>query len=161
MSVIHIVKADLNKPAHGAAIINMLDVYASDVMGGGKGIAPFVRANLIAALRKRPTIHILLAFDGEQVVGFANCIEGFSSFACKPLLNIHVFAVAPAHRGRGIGKKLMQAVEAFARELGCCKLTLEVLEGNSVARALYQACGFMGYELNAATGRAMFMQRLL
>ena len=159
--MITIIKADLNNPQHGAAIIDMLDTYASDIMGGGKGISEFVRANLISELRKRPTVHVFLAFDGEQAAGFANCIEGFSSFACKPLLNIHDFAVAPTYRGRGVAKQLMQAVENCGRELGCCKITLEVLEGNTVARSLYSACGFIGYELNPASGKAIFMQRLL
>lgn len=159
--MIHIIKADLSNPQHGSAIIDMLDAYASDLMGGGKSISPFVRTNLIAELRKRPTVHVLLAFDGEQAVGFANCIEGFSSFACKPLLNIHDFAVIPAYRGRGIARQLIQAVQTCARELGCCKVTLEVLEGNAPARSLYQACGFAGYELNPATGKAIFMQHLL
>lgn len=138
----------------------MLDAYASDIMGGGKALSPFVHANLIAELRKRP-VHVFLAFDGEQPAGFANCIEGFSSFACKPLLNIHDFAVAPAYRQRGVGKLLMQAVEHCARHLGCCKITLEVLEGNTAARSLYKACGFEGYELDPATGKAMFMHRVL
>ncbi|MFJ9533579.1 GNAT family N-acetyltransferase [Herbaspirillum sp. NPDC101396] len=159
--MITVVKADLNNPRHGVAILEMLDAYASDLMGGGEGISDFVRAHLIEELRKRPAVHVFLAFDGEQAAGFANCIEGFSSFACKPLLNIHDFAVAPAYRGRGIAKKLMQAVETCARELGCCKITLEVLEGNTVARSLYAASGFVGYELNPTTGKAVFMHRLL
>ena len=159
--MINIVKADLSNPRHGAAIIEMLDAYASDLMGGGQGISDFVRTNLIAELRKRPAVHVFLAFDGEQAAGFANCIEGFSSFACKPLLNIHDFAVSPAYRGRGVARQLMQAVELCARELGCCKMTLEVLEGNAVAHSLYVACGFVGYELNPETGKAVFMHRLL
>jgi GNAT superfamily N-acetyltransferase len=159
--LIDVVKADLNNPRHGVAILEMLDAYASDLMGGGEGISDFVRTHLIDELRKRPAVHVFLAFDGEHAAGFANCIEGFSSFACKPLLNIHDFAVAPAYRGRGIAKLLMQAVEACARELGCCKITLEVLEGNTVARSLYVSSGFVGYELNPTTGKAVFMHRLL
>lgn len=159
--IIQIVKAELDNPVHGTAILAMLDGYASDPMGGGKGISQFVRDNLIAEMRKRPTIHVLLAFAGDQPVGFANCIEGFSSFACQSLLNIHDFAVATAYRGHGIGKQLLQAVANLAHELGCCKVTLEVLEGNHAARTLYEACGFAAYELNPATGKAMFMQRLL
>lgn len=50
-----------------------------------------------------------------------------------------------------MAKLLLAAVEDQARQLGCCKLTLEVLEGNAVARSLYRACGFEGYELKAET----------
>jgi len=159
--MIDVIKADLNNPRHGVAILDMLDAYASDLMGGGKGISDYVRSHLIEELRKRAGVHVFLAFDGDNAAGFANCIEGFSSFACKPLLNIHDFAVAPAYRGRGIAKKLMQAVETCARELGCCKVTLEVLEGNTVARSLYAASGFVGYELDPGSGKAVFMHRLL
>jgi len=45
--------------------------------------------------------------------------------------------------------------------MGCCKLTLEVLEGNTVARAAYQACGYSGYELNPEIGKALFWQKKL
>lgn len=31
----------------------------------------------------------VLAFDADQPVGLINAIEGFSTFACKPLINIH------------------------------------------------------------------------
>src|SRR5450830_924601 len=159
--MIDVIKADLNNPRHGVAILDMLNAYASDLMGGGEGITDFVRTHLIDELRKRPSVHVFLAFDGDTPAGFANCIEGFSSFACKPLLNIHDFAVAPAYRGRGIAKKLMPAVETCARELGCCKVTQEVLEGNTEARSLYSASGFVGYELDPGSFKADFKHRLL
>jgi ribosomal protein S18 acetylase RimI-like enzyme len=69
--------------------------------------------------------------------------------------------VHPDHRGRGLGKRLLAQVEQLARELDCCKLTLEVLEGNRVAQAAYLASGFEGYELNPQVGRALFWQKKL
>jgi ribosomal protein S18 acetylase RimI-like enzyme len=71
--------------------------------------------------------------------GVATCFEGFSTFACQPLLNIHDVAVHPAHRGQGIGKQLLAGGSPGSC---CCKLTLEVLEGNKVAQAAYRASGF-------------------
>ncbi|WP_040501912.1 N-acetyltransferase [Herbaspirillum sp. YR522] len=156
-----IVKADLSDPVHAGALVDVLDAYARDIMGGGQPLSDFTRANLAAELCKRAGVHVLLAFDGQQAVGLANCFEGFSSFACKPLLNIHDLAVVPAARGQGIGRMLVERVVQQARELGCCKVTLEVLEGNAVARSLYRATGFAGYQLDAETGRALFMQKLL
>jgi len=159
--LISIVKADLSNPRHGAAVLEVLDAYAADPMGGNHPLSAFTRTHLVDELRKRPAIHVFLAFEGEQGIGLANCIEGFSTFACRPLLNIHDLAVIASHRGRGIARQLIAAVEQHARISGCCKITLEVLEGNAVARKLYAACGFAGYELDPAAGKAMFMQRIL
>jgi GNAT superfamily N-acetyltransferase len=53
------------------------------------------------------------------------------------------------------------AVEAEARARGCCKLTLEALEGNTGAIALYRDFGFAAYELDPAMGRASFFEKSL
>jgi len=45
-------------------------------------------------------------------------------------------------RGLGIGGMLLERVEAKARELNCCRITLEVREDNRVARSLYRKVGF-------------------
>ena len=155
----HIFIADLSIPAHANATVWLLNEYAKDDMGGGSELTEFTKQNLIAELEKRPNIHVILAFVDENPAGLALCIEGFSSFDCKPLLNIHDFAVAPAYRGRGISKRLLGKVEETATKLGCCKLTLEVLEGNRVAQAVYRAFGFDGYELRPETGKALFWQK--
>ena len=55
----------------------------------------------------------------------------------------------------------MEAAEELARELGCCKLTLEVLEGNAKAQAAYKSLGYAGYELDPAMGKALFWQKKL
>lgn len=80
----------------------------------------------------------------------------------QPLLNIHDLAVDPAHRRKGVGSALLFYIEHFARDnLGACKLTLEVLEGNHPAKALYTQQGFAGYELDSSTGKALFWQKSL
>lgn len=154
-----ILTADLSLQEHADATVWLLNEYAKDDMGGGTGLTEFTQQNLIAELKMRPTIHVILAFVDENPAGLALCIEGFSSFECKPLLNIHDLVVSPAHRGRGLSKRLLGKVEETAIELGCCKLTLEVLEGNHVAQSAYRAFGFDGYELRPETGKAMFWQK--
>lgn len=44
-------------------------------------------------------------------------------------------AVVPKFRGLGLSQRMLHKVEDIARQRGCCKITLEVLEGNAVARA--------------------------
>lgn len=97
----------------------------------------------------------------SQPAGLVVCLEGFSTFACKPLLNIHDAIVALPYRGRGLSKLLLQKAEEIAFDLGCCKLTLEVLEGNHVAQSAYKAFGFSGYELNPEMGKALFWEKKL
>ncbi len=156
-----IVIADLSLPAHASAIVQLLNEYAKDDMGGGAELSEFVKSNLVAELQKRQGVHVVLAFVDGSTAGMALCFEGFSTFACKPLLNLHDIVVVATYRGRGISKRLLARAEEIAIHLGCCKLTLEVLEGNAVAQAAYRACGFAGYELDPRMGRAMFWQKKL
>ncbi|MFZ6688085.1 GNAT family N-acetyltransferase [Undibacterium sp. SXout11W] len=154
-----ILQADLQQTRHANDLLLMLNTYASDPMGGGEALSDFAQKNLIAELRQRPNIRGFLAYQGEQAIGFAICIEGFSTFACKPLLNIHDFGVHPDFRGLGIAKKLLSFISNFAQTKGFCKITLEVLQGNAPAHALYIDQGFTSYELNPAMGGAIMMQK--
>lgn len=137
--------ADFADAAHCAAIVELLDSYATDPIGGGTPLGRDVREQLIPALREHPTALVLLAFADERAVGIAVCFFGFSTFQARPLLNIHDLAVVPAWRGRGVGRALLSAAEARARRRGCCKLTLEVQDENRRARVLYERFGFADF----------------
>ncbi|MBI3432071.1 MAG: GNAT family N-acetyltransferase [Hydrogenophilales bacterium] len=156
-----IVRARYDDPAHAAVLVELLDAYARDPAGGGEALSDFARDNLVGELAARPFMFSVLAFDGASPVGLVNAIEGFSTFACRPLVNVHDVVVLPSHRGRGIAARLFAEVEAIARERGACKLTLEVLSGNSAARGLYEKLGFDDYRLDPAMGHAQFMQKWL
>lgn len=159
--MIEVVRARYDDPAHASALLELLDAYARDPAGGGKALGDFARENLIAELAARPFMFSVLAFDGGTPVGLVNAIEGFSTFACRPLVNVHDVVVAACHRGRGIAAQLFAEVETIARERGACKLTLEVLDGNASARTLYQRLGFAAYQLDPAMGHAQFLQKWL
>jgi GNAT superfamily N-acetyltransferase len=137
-----IVEADLANPTHQRDVVTMTAAYALDAMGNGAPLTEDVLARLIPALREHPTTIIFLAYVDDQVAGIATCFLGFSTFAARPLINIHDLAVLPERRGQGIGRALLAAVERKARALGCAKLTLEVLPANTAARGIYQAAGF-------------------
>lgn len=159
--MISIIKADLSLSTHVEPMIQLMDEYALDPMGGGQGLSNQVKLNLPAELAKRKSAHVILAFVDSQPAGLVICFEGFSTFACKPLLNIHDAIVALPYRGQGLSKLLLQKAEDIAIDLGCCKLTLEVLEGNHVAQAAYKAFGFSGYELDPKMGKALFWEKKL
>ena len=141
-AAIRLVRAQLDQPAHAAAIIALIDHYAQHAMGQGRPLADDVRARLVPSLRSHPGTHVVLAYAGDAPVGVAISFLGFSTFKAQPLLNIHDFAIHEAARGQGVGRKLMEEVLALARELGCCKVTLEVRVDNHAARKLYEKCGF-------------------
>lgn len=153
-----IVLVDFSNPKHRQDLPDMLDMYARDPMGGGTPLAADVKARLPDELATKSFYIGFLAYQGQQPVAFANCFEGFSTFACKPLLNIHDFAVHPDVRGTGVSQQLMQAIADHARSTGCCKLTLEVLSGNKPAFNAYQKFGFALYQLDASAGSAQFME---
>jgi len=154
-------RADYLNARDAAAVVALLDAYASDPAGGGEPLSDFVKVNLVRELAARPQAYSVLAFDGETPVGLVNCIEGFSSFKCKPLVNVHDVAVLASHRGCGIAEQMLAEAERIAVERGAVKMTLEVLSGNAPARKLYQRIGYAGYQLDPSMGTAEFMQKLL
>jgi ribosomal protein S18 acetylase RimI-like enzyme len=161
---VHICAADYGNADHARALVDLLDVYARDPMGGASGLSDFARANLVKLLAARPQAFSVLAFvgtDQARPVGLVNCIEGFSTFACQPLVNIHDVIVSPAYRGQRIAQKMLALVDKLARERGACKLTLEVLAGNTGALKLYGRIGFASYQLDPAMGHAQFLQKWL
>jgi ribosomal protein S18 acetylase RimI-like enzyme len=158
---LRIAAVHLENQANSKIWLELLDAYAKDPMGGGEGLTDYAKAHLVERLKNLPGFHGALAFMGETPVGLINCFTGFSTFAAKPLLNIHDVVVLPEWRGQGIAQALLGWAAESAREIGCCKLTLEVLSNNTVAMRSYQRAGFVPYELDPAAGHALLMQKYL
>ena len=158
---ISIVVADLENPIHARAIVELIAEYALDPMGGGIALDPKVLDELIPGLRAHPAKRIWLAYDGANPIGVAICFIGFSTWSARPLINIHDIAVTRSARGRGVGRKLMAAIESAAKTLGCCKITLEVRDDNTVARGLYRDLGFAQAHAGAAHAAMEFWTKPL
>jgi GNAT superfamily N-acetyltransferase len=159
MATTRFVIADYNNPEHARILIALVDEYASEPMGGGEPLPEFAKQNLAKELAKVPGAFSIFGFQEERAIALANCLPSFSTFACKPLINIHDLMVSQSVRGQGISQQLLTAVESEATKRGCCKITLEVLQGNSGARAAYAKFGFKDYRLDETTGHALFMQK--
>lgn len=158
---IEVIRADYHDPVHADAIRELLDAYARDPMGGGEALAADVKERVVGELARLPHAFSLIACVDGVAIGLVNCFEAFSTFAARPLINIHDFVVLADYRGRGVSQHLLEAVEAAARERGCCKITLEVLSGNEAARAAYAKFGFRDYTLDVRAGSALFWQKPL
>ena len=139
--------------------LSVLNEYARDIMGGGKDLPDATQQNLVPALKKIDHKIILIAYNNSAPIGLANCFLGFSTFKAKPLLNIHDFVVVPSARKKGIARLLLNEIQLKAKEKGCCKITLEVLEGNKRAQKIYKDFGFEGYELDPKMGKAIFLDK--
>jgi ribosomal protein S18 acetylase RimI-like enzyme len=158
---IDLVTVDYDDPQQAEDLVYLLDSYAQDSMGGGEPLAQTTKENLAMSLSKVPNAFSVICYVDGQAAGLINCFEAFSTFKCKPLVNIHDVAVLSEFRGLGISQKMLMKVEQIANEKGCCKLTLEVLEGNKVAKNAYVKFGFAGYELDPKMGQAQFWEKEL
>ena len=158
---ITIIEADFENPDHRDAAVRLIDAYSRDPMAAGEALKPHVYAELGEALRAFPTKTVFLALSGESPVGVCVCFLGFSTFYARPLLNVHDLGVLEECRGKGVGAALLDAAEEKARELGCCKLTLEVFDNNP-ARRLYERSGYRQYVLGTGeAGKALFYSKTL
>ena len=158
---IDVVKADYTSQQHEKEIPMLLDGYASDPLGGAQPLSQNVKNNLVKALSKVPHAFSIIAYVDGQPAGLVNCFEAFSTFSCKPLINIHDVFVLNEYRGNGISQKILAKVEEIAKSKGCCKVTLEVLSKNEAAKSAYSKFGFSSFELDPKAGSALFWQKQL
>jgi ribosomal protein S18 acetylase RimI-like enzyme len=143
---ISIVEVDYTNAVQLDHLASLLNAYSMDDMGNGKILDHSVLDKLKADLPNIPGAYSFIAYvksvDQLLPVGLVNCFSGYSTFKAAPLLNIHDIVVLDSVRGKGIGAMLIHAVEKKGRELGCCKITLEVRTDNP-AEKLYRRLGFV------------------
>ena len=137
----------------------LLNQYAQDPMGGGKALSQEVLENIADELAKLPHAGSVITYVDDKPAGLLNFFEAFSTFACKPLINIHDIMVLEEFRGQGLSQMMLAKVEEIAKAKGCCKITLEVLSNNEVAKSSYSKYEFKGYELDPKAGYAIFWQK--
>lgn len=156
---LNIVNADYLDAKHEHDIQFLLNAYACDSMGGGAELEKEVLDNVVNALSLLPHAFSLIGYFENTPVALVNCFDSFSTFACKPLINIHDLFVIESYRGKGVAYKMLDKVEEIAIAKGCCKLTLEVLSKNEKAKSAYKKFGFSDYSLGTEAGTALFWQK--
>jgi len=82
------------------------------------------------------TRHYLVADDGGRVVGYAGLA------ATRREADVQTLAVDPDRQGEGLGRRLLDALLAEARDRGCATVFLEVRADNERAIELYRRSGF-------------------
>ena len=111
-------------------------------MGGGSSLTPLQQLRLVDGLANHPASFVLFVLADDQIAGMSTCFINFSTFNVKPFINIHDLFIDSNHRGKGLGKSLLQQIESIARERQYCKITLEVRDDNHIAQSLYTELGF-------------------
>ena len=152
-------RTDLDNKSDLAALLTLMQEYASGDTGGGEALPDDVIQRLAVSLKSCPTYIGLIAWEDDEPAGLLNAFWSISTFKAKRLINIHDIAVAGSHQRKGIGRRMIRELNNIAKEMDCCKITLEVLDGNHGAIALYRLMGFESYQLDPSLGSAQFMQK--
>ena len=94
------------------------------------------------------------------IVGYAGLVvSGHQS-------DVQTLAVAPTQQGRGLGRRLLEALIDEARQRDASEVLLEVRADNEAAQALYAAAGFeriavrRGYYRPGGTDALVLRRRL-
>ncbi|MDR3672373.1 MAG: GNAT family N-acetyltransferase [Holophaga sp.] len=85
---------------------------------------------------------LLLARDGEEVVGMVSLLWSTSTALGAPVAWLEDLVVAPLRRRQGLGRALVAAALELCRERGIARITLLTDGDNDRAQALYAAMGF-------------------
>ncbi|MDM8163044.1 GNAT family N-acetyltransferase [Collinsella intestinalis] len=97
----------------------------------GDGEVPPQEASLLGAC----------VVDGAQDAGYRTAAWPLS-VPDHEVAVLHLLAVAPEGRGRGVARRLVAAAARAARARGARVLRLDVFDNNAPAIALYRSCGF-------------------
>ena len=136
------IEIDLNNRQHADALLHLLDLYMQDPMGSNSPMPAGLGTEILEGLRNYTSYLGFLVELDKQFVALANCNKNFSTFRAKPLINIHDFVVDPAHRGKEVGKFLLDEIARYGKNNGYCRINLEVRNDNARAQKLYRKAGF-------------------
>jgi aminoglycoside 6'-N-acetyltransferase I len=96
-------------------------------------------------LEARTPVVALLAFVADQPVGFAEArlrSDPVNGCETSPVAFLEGLWVASPYRRRGVARRLIAAVEDWARGIGCAELASDAVIDNVVSHAVHRATGF-------------------
>ena len=89
---------------------------------------------------------IFVAQEGnDELTGFVQLYPSFCSVSAVPILILYDLYVDSSHRGKGIGRLLMNSARDFAKGNGFKRLELSTAKDNHIGQSLYES---LGYELD-------------
>ena len=108
----------------------------------------------IAELIKSPEAEVVVALDGEEVIG-----SGYALIKeAKPYQDHELYSylgfmfIKPEYRGKGINRKILEALTQWSAGKGLAEMRLEVYAENESAIKAYEKAGFKPYMLQMRIG---------
>jgi ribosomal protein S18 acetylase RimI-like enzyme len=93
-----------------------------------------------ARFLSEPGSHLLVAYVEGEPAGFVSGVEVTHPDKGTEMF-LYELAVDEAHRRRGHGRALVEALGALARERGCAGMFVFVADDNEAGRAAYRSAG--------------------
>ncbi len=118
-----------------------------------------VVAENVGGLVERSEATVLLGGAGPDAIAVLRLRD--SIWTGRPEAYLQELYVAPALRGRGIGRALLEATMAAAREAGAASIDLNTGETDREARGLYESAGFTNREGSPEGPSMLFYEREL
>ena len=136
-------------PPRPAPVIEIRDALPSDTQELSKLLAqlgyPVDAAELPARIERfvsRGNGRVLVAVEGETIVGFAALELTFPIHHAHPVAHLSAFAISESSRRRGVGRILLSALESAARREGCQRVVVTSAERRADAHLFYPAAGY-------------------
>ena len=101
-------------------------------------------ASFISTQLDEPDTAVLVADQNGDVIGYSYAaVEGYDYMALRgPAGVLHDVIVDPEHRGRGVGRLLLDATLAYLKSRGAPRVVLTTAEQNEPAQRLFASVGF-------------------
>jgi len=123
-------------------LIKKLITDLIDVLNDRKGVSINTALKNVKDLLNDNNSHILVAEVNGDVIGFINFTIRRTILHSAPSGLIDELVIAKTHRGKGIGRLLLQAAIKKCKGLGCCEVEVSTEFSNTNARKFYKEVGF-------------------
>ncbi|MDR1833551.1 MAG: GNAT family acetyltransferase [Propionibacteriaceae bacterium] len=97
-------------------------------------------ADVKRKLDQQPELFLVGEVDGRIVASGMGGYDGHRG-------HVNYLAVAPEHRGQGLGRELLAHLESLLVAMGCPKVNIQVRAGNAAAVAFYEHCGYEVFQV--------------
>jgi ribosomal protein S18 acetylase RimI-like enzyme len=140
-----------------ADVARLLDAFNREFDDYTPGVAMLTER--VSALLAAGEITVLLC--GSEPAGFAQLRFFPSVWSDGPEAYLEELYVSPARRGGGLGRALLEAAIAHARERGAVNIDLNTSEDDTVAIGLYERTGFTNREGRPDGPKMLYYEREL
>jgi GNAT superfamily N-acetyltransferase len=127
---------------HDVPLIRQLILELAEYERARPGEAPVTEEDLATTLfGDNPAAEVLIAYRGEEPVGFALFLHNYSTWLGKRGIYLEDLFVRPPARKHGVGFALLREIARIAVERGCGRVDWSVLTWNELAISFYKRIG--------------------